>query len=187
MLRINISQQYAQISINSERADMGLNATLPKISMETEAATLEIHQPKGELKIDGTPFRASYGLKTNSQFSRDNAARSRQIATAAIGRIVEDGNRMAQIGPRAGNAIVELSKQSILEPTPEVKLAYLQPPDIHFTEHQPEINYTPGKVDTKFQRGDVGMDYQAAQVDIRLDPYPSISIWVTDSSVDIGA
>lgn len=186
MLTLNISQQYGKIDITTTRASSEITTTHPQLNMETEPATVEIRQPKGELKIDWEPFRASYGIKTSSQFARDCAERGRQKAMEAIEGIVQDGNRMAQI-ETGEDVIVALATEANFPPAPEINLAYLEPPAIHYTAHKPEFNPTPGRVNFKFIPGRIDVNYQPATVNIRMAQYPSIKMWVTDNTVDISA
>lgn len=186
MLTLNISQQYAKISITTTRADMGLTTTRPRLSIDTEPATVEISQPKGELEIDWDPFRASYGIKTSSQFARDCAELGRQAVLEGIGRIAEEGDRMAKT--KSGeDAIVAMAAESSSPPVPEITWAYLEPPSIRYTAHPPIFKPTPGHLNIELERGTINMDYKPATVDIRMAQYPSIKMWVTDSSVDIKA
>lgn len=186
MLTLNISQQYAKISITTTRADMGLTTTRPQLNIETEPAKVEISQPKGELEIDWEPFEASYGIKTCSQFTRDYADLGRQAALEAIGRIAQEGDRMAKI-ESGEDPMVAMAAESNTPPPPEVIWSPLEPPAIHYTAHQPEFNPSPGHINFEFIRGTVNMNYQPAQVDIRMAQYPSVKMWVTDNSVDINA
>lgn len=186
MLTLNISQQYAKISITSTRADMGLTTTQPKLNIETEPAIVEISQPKGELEIDWEPFRASYGIKNSGQFARDCAELGRQTAFETIGRIAQEGDRMAKIESKE-DPMIAMAAESIMQPVPEVVWSHLEPPVIHYTAHQPKYNPIRGHVNTDLKRGRVDMNFQPAKVDIRMAQYQSIKMWVTDNSVDISA
>ncbi|WP_371362987.1 putative protein YviE [Sporomusa rhizae] len=184
MLTLNISQQYAKISISTTRAEMNLSTTRPQLSMENEPAKVEISQPKGELDIDWDPFRASYGIKTCSQVSRDYAELGRQAALEGIGRIAEEGNRMAKIESKE-DPMVAMAAESTLPPEPEITWSWLEPPSIRYTAHPVKFKPSPGHLTVKFTPGTVDMNYKPANVDIRMAQYPSVKMWVTDNSVDI--
>lgn len=186
MLVLNISQQPAKISISTTRADMGLTTTRPQLTIETEPATVEISQPKGELEIDWEPFRASYGKKNNIQFARDAADLGRQTAFDTIGRIAQEGNRLMSIESGEDPVPAMAAEVNTQLPT-EVIWARLEPPVIHYTAHQPIFKPTPGRVTIELARGTVNMDFRPATVDIRMAQYPSIKMWVTDNSVDTSA
>src|SRR5665648_1252971 len=97
MLQINISTQPIRLDYNVQNAKLNLQSTPAKLQMETMAATLEIHQPRGELTIDTTPCRYSIGLKNNADFARDNAALGKQAVMNAIARITQEGTQYARI------------------------------------------------------------------------------------------
>lgn len=186
MLILNISQQPAKISITTTRADMGLTSTQPQLKIETEPATVEISQPKGELEIDWEAFRASYGKKTNIQFARDAADLGRQTAFETIGRIAQEGNRLMSI-ESGEDPVPAMAAEANTQLPPEVIWARLESPVIRYTAHQPIFKPTPGRVTIELARGTVNMDFRPATVDIRMAQYPSIKMWVTDNSVDISA
>ncbi len=187
MLTLNISQQYAKIDITTVRADSNLTTTPPRLMINTEAATVEISQPEGELEIDWRPFRASYGIKDNDQFARDNAERGRQIAFDTIGRIAQDGDQLANI-ESGQDAVAALAAEANVTPVPEVIWAWLEPPAIQYTAHQPEFRPTPARFSTELIRGTVNINYQPYQVNIRMAQYPSITMWVTGyNDIDIRA
>lgn len=186
MLILNISQQYAKIDITTKRADMGLTTTRPQLNIDTEPATVEIHQPQGELEIDWEPYRASFGIKNNSEFARDCADLGRQTALETIGRMAEEGNRMAQI-ESGEDPMVAMAAESTLTSPVEVVWSHLEAPAIHYTAHQPEFNPTRGQVNTELIRGTVNMNFQPAQVNIRMAQYPSVRMWVTENQVDKSA
>ena len=187
MLTLNISQQPAKMEITTVRAANNLTTTSPRLLIDTEAATVEIRQPKGELEIDWRPFRASYGIKDSSEFSRDNAERGRQIALETIGRIAQDGDQLARI-ESGQDAVVALATESNNTPVPEVIWAWLEPPAITYTAHQPEFRFTPARFSTELIRGTVNIDYEPYQFNLRMIQYPSIKMWVTGyNDIDIRA
>jgi hypothetical protein len=182
MITLNISQQYGKIAINTQNASSNLTTTPPKLNIETEPTKVEISQPKGILEIDGTPFRASYGIKTQTQFTQDFAAMSRQAASEGISRICSEGERMANIGT-GENVIPNIAADNLMEEVPEVTLVPLIPPDIRYYAQAPQINWTIGTLSITAVRGTLQSNYQPAQVNISMAQYPSIKMWTTGSQV----
>lgn len=182
MLQINISTQPIRLSYTTKNAQSNLQSTPPTVQMETTPATLEIHQPQGELTIDMTPCRYSIGIKNNADFARDNAALGRQTAMKAIARIVDEGNQLAQIENKS-NAIADIAAYSTRSEVPSVTLAHIDSPDIHYQANPVQFNPTAGKVNFTVQPGTVQGDYQPGSVDIRVTQYPSIEISTVDVKV----
>ncbi|CVK19898.1 DUF6470 family protein [Sporomusa sphaeroides] len=187
MLTLNISTQPAKTSITTTRADMGLTTTRPQLRIDTEPATVEISQPKGELEIDWEAFRASYGKKTNIRLARDNADLGRQTAFDTIARIAQEGDRLMNAEVSGEDPIPAMAAEANTQLPPEVTWARLEPPVIRYTAHQPIFKPTPGRLTIDVIPGKVNMDFRPATVDIRMVQYPSIKMWVTDNSVDISA
>ncbi len=186
MLILNISQQYAKIDITTKRADMKLTTTRPQLNIDTEPATVEISQPKGELEIDWEPYRASIGIKNNRELAYDCAELGRQTAMETIGRMAEEGDRLARI-ESGEDASVAIAIENSTPPERELVWSHLQAPAIRYTAHKPIFKPTPGQVNTELIRGTVNMNFQPAEVNIRMAQYPSVKMWVTDNSVDINA
>lgn len=182
MLRINISTQSIRLDYNMRNAQLNLKSTRPEVQMETTPATLEIHQPRGELTIDMTPCRYSIGLKNNTDFARDNAALGKQTAMDTIARIVQEGTQLAQIESKA-NALADIAADSTVPEALNITLVRIDAPDIHYQANPVQFNATAGKVNFTVQPGTVQGDYQPGSVDIRVSQYPSIEISTVDVKV----
>lgn len=179
MLTLNISRQYAKIDITSVRATTNITTTPARLTMETEPATIEIRQLKGELEMDWRLFRASLGIKGPEEFSQDCAALGRQTTLETIGRIVQDGDRLAAIEADE-NAIVALAIESTAPTPSEVNLVYLEPPQIHYTARPVSINPRPGRLKCEFTPGTLDLGFQPGQVNIRMAQYPAIKMWAAE-------
>ena len=150
--------------------------------METMAATLEIHQPRGELTIDSTPSRSSIGLKNNGDFARDNAALGKQSVVNAVARIVQEGNQYGRIESKS-DAFAEIAANSMISEAPGLTLAHIDAPEIHYQANPVQFNPTAGKVSFTVQPGTLEGDFQSGKVDIRVVQYPSIQFSTVDIKV----
>ncbi|MCO1601336.1 DUF6470 family protein [Desulfosporosinus nitroreducens] len=182
MLRINISTQPIRLNYNINNAQMNLRTTLPKVQLETTAATVEISQPQGKLTIDQYPCRYSIGIKNNTDFARDIAAKGKQTVMNTIGRIVQEGNQLARIQSKS-NAIADIAANSTVSEVPDITYAYIASPDIHYQANPVKFNTTEGKVDLNLNHGTVKQDYRRGSVDIQVTQYPSIEISTVDVKV----
>jgi len=182
MLQINISTQPIRLDYNVQNAKLNLQSTPAKLQVETIAATLEIHQPRGELTIDSTPSRYSIGLKTNGDFARDNASLGSQSVANAVARIVEEGNQYARIESNS-NAFADIAANSSIVQVPGLTLAHIEAPNIHYEANPVQFNPTAGKVNFTVQPGKVEGDFQPGKVDIRVVQYPSIEFSTVDVKV----
>lgn len=182
MLRINISTQPIRLDYTINNAQLNLKTTQPKVQLQTTAATLEIHQPRGVLTIDQTPCRYSIGLKNVADFARDNATLGLQTAMEAIAQIAQEGDQLARI-ESSFNAIVDIAANSTISDIPDITYAHIASPNIHYQANPVQFNATDGKVDLTLQRGTVKGEYQRGNVDIQVTQYPSIEISTVDVKV----
>ncbi len=184
MLILNVATQPIKTEYTTQKASLDSQTTLPKIQIDTQAAKLEIRQPEGKLEIDQTPCRYALGIKNMQDFSRDNAQEGRNSAIEAIGRIVDEGNRLGSI-ESGENAVVEIAADTNSPPPGELTLAYIPLPDIHFTRNPPQIHATEGKLDINLQRGNVEGDFTPGKVGVNVTQYPSIKMWTSPNKVDL--
>lgn len=68
----------------------------------------------GHFEIDQTPCRASYGIKEQLVWMRELSQKARQAAMEGLGRVVAEGNRMAQIENKE-DAIVAIATEKALK------------------------------------------------------------------------
>lgn len=184
MLRLNISQQYAKIEMHTVNPQLNLHTTNPQIQLSTEAAKLEISQPHGQLEIDQSPCRASLGLKGLAEFAQDNAERGRQTVLETIGRMSEEGDRMAGV-EKEPDAIANIAADSVTVEPGDLEIVWIDKPIINYVEKLPEFNYTPGKIDLQLQRGTVETDFQRGTVNVGIGQYQSIKFWTTENKYDM--
>lgn len=161
-----------------------INSTRPQLKITTTNARLDIQQPKGDLTItqtkptmtidrqlpkvliDQSQQFSEAGLKKWYELIDEYAQLGQQQALKGIARIVEDGNRMAQIPKRVPPAIPELAQKNstpqkiefnfdmIPKTRPKIEVEghlnidwQLGKTDINYTPRKPIIEYTPGRVD----------------------------------------
>lgn len=186
MLYLNIQQQYAKIAITTTRPQLNLQTSRPQIEIESEPAKLEIHQGKGELAIDSTPYRYSIGFKNIQDIARDNAREGRQTALETIGRIAQEGDRMARIETKE-NAIANMAAESTIPVPPELIWAPIAKPDINYRFNPAQIDYIPGKLDINLRRGSVDANLDRGTVDIRIAQYQNVRFWTTENKYDMQA
>lgn len=178
MITLEIHQTYAQIGIETQRAPLDLQSKRPEIIIHSEPAKVEITPGKATLSIDQTAFRESYGIKTQTQLSIDNAKAGREALFSWIGKLAEEGARLGAI-EKGGNPIVEMAREAISKPLPDVTFARLERPEIRFNVTPTRFNVTPHRVNVELRRGEVINNTQKTQVNIYLAQRNSISISTT--------
>jgi hypothetical protein len=182
MLKLNISIQPICLEYRIQNARLNLQSPRSRVQMETTPPRLEIHQPRGELNIDQTPCRYSIGLKNIADFAWDNTELSRNKAMEGIARIVEEGNRLAQIENKS-NAIAEIASSSMFSEHTEIIWAHIDAPIINYQAKPVQFNFIPGKVNYNVQRSAIQGDYLPGDFDILVTQYPSVNISAVDVEV----
>lgn len=173
--RLEISQQYAKISLETTRSQLNLATTAPQLQLHTEAAVLELSQPRGQLTIDTYPCRYDLGLKNSEDLLRDAAEAGRQAALEAVGRIAAEGDRLMNFKGEP-QAIANISRENT--DTPEVSLdwGYKRPPTIRYEPEPVRLEARRGEVQLQLQRGTVDAQLQRGTVTVSMAQYPSVTI-----------
>src|SRR5690554_4599512 len=107
-MALRISQTYGQIGIDSYRSWMDIRQTPPKAHIEQRPPELSIDRKLPKVHIDQTQCFAESGLKPALQLARDFNKEGLQVAFEAIGRIAQEGSRLAAI-EKGGNPIPEIA------------------------------------------------------------------------------
>ena len=183
MLRLNLSQRPAKINIETQRALLNLTTTMPKLEIHSEAATVEITGGQGQLSIDQTPCRASYGMLNNEAFARDGAERGRSTAFETIGRLAEEGDRMMRIESHE-NAIANMAADKNSPEAPEVVWQGIAAPDIEYRPTPVRFHPIPAKLEMNFIPGQIENDSTRGAVQVSMAQYNKLDLWVTGSRVD---
>ena len=185
MLVLNVATQAIKTEINIQKASLDSQTTMPQIKITTEAAKVEIHQPNGELTIDQTKSRYAMGIKNIGDLCRDNGQDGKQAAIEAVGRIAEDGNRLARIESKE-YAVVEMAADKNISEQRELTLASIPRPEISYKRNPPQINVTDAKLDIVVNpRESVEGKFHPGKVELRVIQYPSIKMWISENKVDM--
>ncbi len=181
MLLLNISQQYAKISLDVKLPQIQLQTAPAELNIEREAATVEIHSPQGKLEIDSTAMRASYGIKTREQMIRDEAERGMQAAQEFIGKTAADGDRLGNYA-KSGATVTQLAAESSIKPQKEIEWAWLEPPEIHYEAQPVEFQVTSDSLRFNPTRATFDNQLDWGTVNVGMQQYQSVKFWTTEAS-----
>lgn len=178
------------LSIKTTDILLGIKTTPCRLNMNSEMAKLRLHQnkcrlmvktQKPEVKIDQSKCFSDEGIKSNSEFSREAAARGYKKAMQYIRKVASDGERMAAIQYKR-NAIAEIAARDALKKN-EFVLGFIP-------RSLPEIRVT-GSIDIQWEDpGNAALngvygEYVPARLETEFDPakvniyvrrYPSVDI-----------
>lgn len=161
-----------------------MKTTFPKLSIDTEAAKLDISQGQGNLEIDMYPLRASYGMKNRTDLTGEFAGLGRETALDTIARIAANGERLANIATKE-DAAVNIAVEESVPSKSDVTWAYLEKPIINYTPRKTQTNVVPGKINITVTEGNVQTQYTPGRIDMRMLQYPAVHFSTTESKVNL--
>jgi hypothetical protein len=161
-LQLNI--QNARIGYQTTPGSWDIRQPPGELEMHTTPLGIEMKSPGGELSIDQSAAWDALGQGNHSTWLNRIYTESKSIVLQNIARIVENGNRMAQIQNNV-DPIPDMAAEQAFEPTQinylgeasysNVRFDYRPSPveynvspasvDIRYTPHLPTTQYTPGK------------------------------------------
>ncbi|WP_201305401.1 DUF6470 family protein [Paenibacillus puerhi] len=174
---IQIRQTPALIGIDADLGTQDIRQPRATFEMTTERPQQEIRQPRGELEIDQTKAWDALGRGPVLESFNRIYSQAHQIAMQGIARIVENGNRLAQIHLKT-NAIADNAEQirynfSEFDIVGEASYDNV---DIFYTARRPEINVIDGKVNLQTHPNRPEYEYYRGKLDIYMQQYPKVEI-----------
>ena len=179
MQQMEITRQRPIMEIRTIPAKLNIQRVgRPEFRIRHNPPQMRIHHRLPTMQIDRSQRNAL--LDRMSIFSRTEqyAARSVQIGLESIGRIVEEGNRMAAIYQRH-NTISQIIADRVKAP---VQLTAQALPAA-------QINWDPGQMDIEWTQNEfslewimdkmIEMQYEPGRVEISMVQYPSLEIRFT--------
>ncbi|SDO61627.1 hypothetical protein SAMN04487897_11810 [Paenibacillus sp. yr247] len=180
--RLSIHQTFAQIGIDTQKAQLSIESPRGQLEVKQEAASMDITSPKGELSVDSSAAWSALGKGDHLEWMNQIYSQLQSVALQAIGKIVEDGNRMAMI-TNPSNSFAEIAANQMNEQNPveyvgeasnlNVKLNYeMKKPEINITPHQTDIQYTPQKPQISYAPGNIDIYVkQKNSIEINVSSY----------------
>lgn len=184
MIKLNMEQQPAKLSLEITDPVLRIETTPPQIQLSSEPAIVEINRTDGKLEINQYPCRYSIGFKNVFDFAYDAAQEGKRIVLETIGRIAAEGDRISHI-ESGENAIANIATESNFPEPPDVTWARTASPEINYQPGTIEFNPIYGKVNLNLKRGTVNLELQRGEVHGRISQYQSVRFWTTQSNVDL--
>jgi hypothetical protein len=175
--RIQILQQYARIGIDADPSKLEMRQPKALLEIRTERPRLDIESPKGQLSIDQTKAWDALALGGHLKTSDRIYGENKRITLDAIGRIVQDGNRLAAIHLPT-NAIADLAEERSSESVPWIIVgpAAFDNVDIQYVARKPRFEPIRGTVsiDTSPNRPEI--NFTRGNLDIHMLQYNKVEI-----------
>ncbi|WP_069650367.1 DUF6470 family protein [Caloranaerobacter ferrireducens] len=171
---IQINTTNGQMNIRQPKGEQNIETTMPRVKIESE---------KPRVIIDQYQCFAESGLKNYLDLEKQAAMLGYQRVLEGIARIVEDGNRMAQIENGMPPAIPELAEKNAWEEFDyNIDIIPKSRPKID-VEGSLNIDWELGKVNIDYKTNRPIINFQRGKVEIYLKQKPSIEIRYVDVKI----
>ena len=175
---IQIRQQPARIGFDADIGTLEMRQPQAIVEQNTTPSQMELKQPKGELIIDQSKAWDALMIGSNATLMNHIYSQSKNIALQGIARIVENGNRMADI-VNGGNPFAEIAMQEAFQ---DLELDYVSTPpsisnvEIDYQMNKPIINISKAEVhfDVQIQRPEI--NYNRGKMEVYLLQHAHVEI-----------
>lgn len=161
-MQLKITNIHGQIGIRKNDAVLSIRQPRADLEITTHPAEAEIKTDQIKVKIDQKQCFSEAGLKDVFELTRDFANKGMQDVLEGIGRIVDEGNRMAQIDNKADPFVEIATNKSLPEPAP-VNITFIP-------QSRPKIDVE-GGVNIKWKAGSVDMKSRINSPEITATPH----------------
>lgn len=142
---------------------------------------MQIRQPRGELLVDSSAAWLALGRGSPLEINGLKTAQANERASEAIDRIVQKGNRMAQITNKS-NAIAEIAGDALIQDAEGIRVwgpASNLNVKMEYIAHPAEINTTPKHPEIQFHVSKPDIQYTPGKARIYMEQMNSIRMWVS--------
>ncbi|MED3792910.1 DUF6470 family protein [Niallia alba] len=178
---------FPQIRLQSTPARLDMWVDKGSLEIQQKQANLEIEQPQAELTIerrpsqltiDQTKAREDVGFKSVPRMIEDAAAEGKQAVLEGIARRGQERNELLQI-QNGGNAIAAQAKRNSQGAQKQFGLGWIPSPN------SVQISYDPGEVNISVEPkktiinstiNNPEVNYTPSKVNVQLAQYPSLKI-----------
>jgi hypothetical protein len=183
MLQLNIAVHDAKTKLEIRDPVLYVKTTDSKLDMSSGEAKITIQQPDAIVEIDQSAFYKACGLKSIRDQDLENTQKAYNNVLKTIGKTVRDGDSVANHDA----TIPQLAKSKMISQPPEIELESIPEPTIRITPQAAHIQVQKGNLDIHFQQGTVGGEFQQGSVNLQMLQYPSVSVSVSGSKLDVSA
>lgn len=177
MNNLRITTTDAKLGIQTTNGNYNISQPKGQQNIKQTDAKINIDKENTRVIIDTYEQRADRGLKNNLDLLIDAKNLGKQSTLQAIGRIVADGNRMANITKNMPPAVPELAKKNSNQPMRQFNsvLSHVSKPKIDVAGHL-NINWDLGGTEVSYQVQKPQISYTKGQVDIYMKQDKDITI-----------
>ncbi len=178
LLQIQIKTNPSVLAYNRTPSEMTIKQDHQTLNLQTEKSELEMKTTHAKVFIDQSQCFDEAGLKSNGSLIADNASYGMQKGMEAIGKIVDQGNQMADIASKVDpipdqanyNAYEQFIRDWNMVTMPRSR------PKFDIQEGRVDFNFKPAKVNNNTVNTKPEINYRRGRLDIYVKQYSSINI-----------
>nr|WP_254639505.1 DUF6470 family protein [Cohnella sp. GbtcB17] len=179
-MRLSIQTTPALLGIESPRGKLDIQSPRGQLEISSPKADVQISQPRGELTIDSSAAYSAYGKGGVLETADRIANQMKQRVVENIGKIAQEGGRMAQISNPA-SAVAEIAANAL---SPKETLQAAGPAGlfnvkVNYTPHDAEINTTANPAQITYHVNKPEIQYTPQKAEIYVRQMNSIHISVS--------
>ncbi|GBF76283.1 hypothetical protein PA598K_04738 [Paenibacillus sp. 598K] len=175
--QIHIQQTPARIGIEAERGAQQLEQPRATLQMKQVRPQLDIQRNEGRLEVNQERAWDALALGKNLETMKKIYSMASSMALKGLGRVVEQGNRMAAIH-HGGNPIAD-SAMDWKRTFPEFDFrgaASVDNVDIHFIPDQLSFRVERGRIDIQTEVNRPVHHYERGKLSIYMEQYNRVDI-----------
>jgi hypothetical protein len=167
--------------MESQRGRLQIESKPARLEISSPPVDLQIRQPRSELLVDSSAAWLALGRGGTLETSRLKTAQAVERTEEAIVRIVQKGNRMAQITNKS-DAIADVAAEALIQDSEGIRIwgpASNLNVKMQFIPHPAEIEATPRHPRIEFHVSKPDIQYTPGKVRIYMERMNSIRMWVS--------
>lgn len=174
LMRINITEQRAQLGLNITRSNLNIANPRAEIQLNQQPSQIQIDKEYPSFSIDGQRLRNETGLASTGVLAGNFAAQGRQAAMQGIARWANEGDLMASHQIAGSDPIPVIARNA--------SMARLGPIEINIglmPQSIPELEWDTGYVNINFTNHDIRVNSDGTNTaQITLHPRHAVSAYL---------
>lgn len=182
-----MSSQPMLLNMRSQKPVQKIEQPKPDVSIETEHPKITIQSTLPKVTIDQKKAFSESGLKGVLELALENAKSGMNIMIQKIGRIIDEGNQMANIQDGVDVVAENADENAFGQFSTELNIGTMpmSGPEINVIEGKNDIRVNEGKVDINVKINKPIHNYQAGKVEIYVKQFNRLNITVVGDQLDI--
>ncbi|MCJ8012756.1 DUF6470 family protein [Paenibacillus sp. KQZ6P-2] len=177
--RLSIRQTYANIGMESERAQLMIESPPAEMDIESSPSMMDIQKTPSELSVDSSRAWMALGKGDHLEWLHMISSQMHQQYLTNVANIVDEGNRLAQFTKQkiADMIVQRIQEKSIIEYNGEASSNNV---DVKYKPAETNINWNSPQINITFTPNRPNVSFQPGSMNIYLKNKNDIKMWVSN-------